>query len=365
MRLALTHDYLNQFGGAERFLLFLCEIFPEAPIYTLFYDEAKTLGRFKGRTIITSRLNKKMVINNHRFFIPLMPWAINNFLVNEQFDLVISSTSGYAKGIRFPKKTIHIAYCHTPLRYAWEDEDYLHTHPLFKGKPLLGKISKPLINYLKNWDYEAAQRPTRLIANSEFISKKISAFYKRRSEVINPPVDLKVFYPDRKRERNYFLAIGRFLHYKRFDLVIKSFNTLNLPLKVIGGGPEKNRLRKLIKSQNTELIDSYQTDEELRLLYSGAKALIFPQVEDFGLVAAEAMACGTPVIAYRAGGVREIVTEDKSGIFFNHQSEDDLCGAVLRFNKMRFNQSLVRKEAVRFSKEKFKKKFLKIIQQIN
>ena len=355
MKVALAHDYLNQYGGAERGLEVFCEIFPEAPIYTLFYDEEKTLGKFRGREIKTSFLNKEIVIKNHHLFIPLMPFAAAQLNLGSEYDLVLSSSAGYGKGISYGSKTAHISYCHTPLRYAWEFDEYLDWHPILK------LATSSVAWYLRYWDYSAGQKPDALIANSRHIASKIQKYYNRQSEVLYPPVDLKTFYRDKKIQKaGYFLAAGRLLKYKRFDLVIDAFNKMKLPLLIVGGGPEVVNLRRMAKSSKINFLP-FANDERLRVLYNGAGALIFPQEEDFGLVAAEAQACGTPVIAFSQGGAKEIAEEGKTGIFFHHQNAEDLIAAVKKFLLSKFDEDYIRNSAKRFSKEKFKNKILKIV----
>lgn len=362
MRIAIVHDYLNQYGGAERVLESLCEIFPDAPIYTLFYDEEKTFGRFKGKKIITSFLNfttlpfmHKWVINRHRLFIPLMPIAVSLMSVSDDHSVVLSSTAGFGKGIGVAKNTIHISYCHTPLRYAWEYYKY------FNWPAYLKMLSAPAFWYLRKWDNWVGQKPQKMIANSKYIAEKIKNYYKRSASVIYPPVDTeKFFIKNAVKKGDYFLAVGRLIHYKRFDLIIQAFNKLNLPLLIIGSGPELENLKKIAKSSKIEFLTSI-TDEQLVILYNGAQALIFPQVEDFGLVAAEAQACGTPVIALNQGGGKEIVSDGKTGILFNNQNIDELIMAVKRAQIEQFDPKTIRESALRFSKNKFKKVMLKAV----
>lgn len=378
MKVALIHDYLNQYGGGERVLECLMEMFPDAPVFTLMHDAERTGGRFTSRVAKTSFLDFPFARRNHRLFIPLMPLAAKTINLGSDFDLIISDTAGFAKGIRYNTKTTqHISYIHTPLRYAWEQEEYLK--PIMSNfsrfarsgvaGQLLTLISKPILNYLRGWDYRSSKRPQVLIANSQFIAKKIRDYYGRPAKIIYPPVDTSVFYLDVKSKKlkgksDYYLAIGRLLHYKKFDLIIDAFAKLKLPLKIVGSGPEfanlESRIRKH-EARNIELLPFMEDENELRRLYNGAKALIFPQVEDFGLVAAEAQACGTPVIAYAEGGALEIVENKKTGILFPQQSVEGLVGAVELFEKKRFSRKAIADAAKRFSKERFQEEFVSLI----
>ena len=337
----------------------ISELFPKAPIYTLFYDPEKTFFKFARRTVITSPLqNIPLVKTNHRFFIPLMPLAVS-FLDARPYDLVISSSASYAKGVR-SGSAYHLCYCHTPLRYAWEDKEYLVTHPALQSFPM--KIAgSVLAAYLRRWDRRASKKPNLFIANSRFIADKISRFYGRDAAVMHPPVDTSVFYPERGRKRNYFLAVGRFLHYKRFDVIIEAFNKLDEPLVIIGSGPEEDRLKRMVWNKSISFVPYVEDERDLRFYYNGARALLFPQVEDFGLTAAEAIACGTPVVAYRAGGAVEIVREGISGLFFDEQTPEAIREAVKRFKRTRFDSRSVAKEGRRFSKERFQKEFSAVL----
>ncbi|MDD5430778.1 MAG: glycosyltransferase [Candidatus Pacebacteria bacterium] len=357
MKIALVHDYLNQYGGAERVLETLCEIFPDAPIFTLIHDEEKSLGRFKNKIEGTSFLNRKFVARNHRMFIPLMPFAASQMNIGKEYDVILSASAGYAKGMNFHPESYHIFYCYTPLRYAWEYHKYFNWHPAVK------LAASPVSWYLRNWDFRAAQKPDKILAVSNYISGKIKDYYSRDSEVLYPPVDTKIFYKEKNsRPKGYFLAAGRLMHYKRFDLIIEAFNKLNLPLLITGDGPELKNLQSLVRSPKIDFIP-FVPEGELRKLYNEAEALIFPQVEDFGLVAAEAQACGTPVIAFNGGGAAEIVKGGTTGIFFEDQSPESLALAVKRFLLSSFDGKEIEKSAQRFAKSKFTDKILKIVKQ--
>lgn len=363
VRVALVHDYLNQFGGAERVILTLAELFPDAPIYTLFYDPDVFNGRkhnFENRIIKTSFLNHPLVYKRHRFFIPLFPTAMGMLDLGDEYDLIISSSASYGQGIRY-KNGFHISYVNAFLGYAWEPETYLG--PRFSK--LLVTAASPLLWYLRHWDKKSAQKPRVIIANSNYTAQKIKIIYNREAEVLHPPVDTEIFYPDKKtKRRDYFLAFGRLMPYKRFDIIVRAFNALRLPLKIVGSGPEEQKIKKLITSSKIELLPEIRDDNKLREIISGAKALIFPQIEYFGLIAAEALACGTPIIAYRNGGSLEIVEDGINGVFFNEQAPKTLANAIKRFDKMSFSEDKVAKSAQKFSKDNFKINFLKTLKEV-
>ncbi len=366
MRIALVHDYLNQYGGAERVLEAFCEVFPEAPIYTLFYDKEKTFGKFsaeggsasggEGRKIITSFLDNKIVTKNHRLFIPLMPLAASLMKIGEEYDVILSSSAGYGKGIGYGGNSVHVAYCHTPLRYAWESKNY------FNWNPIINFAAAPVLDYLRSWDFAAGQKPDLILANSNYIADKIKRYYQRDAKVLHPPVDLKKFYynPEIKK-RGFFLAIGRLMHYKKFDFIVKAFKRLDLPLVIAGEGPELKNLKKMASSKIHFL--PFLKENELQPLYNAAEALIFPQVEDFGLVAAEAQACGTPVIAFNDGGAKEIVHDGITGVLFNEQTPFGIEMAVKKLRGLSFDRRLISRSAQKFSKEIFKEEILDIVNE--
>ncbi|MFH1188770.1 MAG: glycosyltransferase [bacterium] len=360
MNVALVHDYLNQFGGAERVLLTLTEMFPDAPIYTLFHDNESLGHRFNDRTIYTSFLDKPLIRNNHRYFIPLFAPAACTLNLGKQYDLIISDSAGFGKGVRY-KNTPHISYIHSPLRYAWEPEMYLGT--LF-SKPILN-IGKPLLYALRHWDKRAAQRPDIIFTNSHYTREKINNFYARDADVLYPPVNTDLFFPEQtKKDSPYYLAFGRIIHYKRFDLIVDAFNILQRPLLIIGDGPEKENIKKRIRSPYITMHPMIEDENELRKIISNAKAFIFPQEEDFGLVAAEAITCGTPVIAYGRGGALEIVQEGINGTFFYKNTPQELAAAVERYETQIFNRKCIIESAYQFSKNNFKEKIFKTIKNM-
>ena len=358
MKVALVHDYLNQYGGGERVLEVLMEMFPEAPIYTILHDSQRTLDRFSERVARTSFLDFSLARKRHRLFIPLMPLAAQSLNLKNKYDLIISDTAGFAKGIKYDSvQTKHISYIHTPLRYAWETNDYF-------SNPFLKTFAAPIFRYLCRWDYKMGQRPDTLIANSDFIAGKIKKYYNREAKVIYPPVDTEKFYRDGSNPNNYYLAVGRLLHYKRFDLIVDVFAALGLPLKIVGSGPEEENLKAKIAKygvENIELVPFIDTEGGLRKLYNQAKAVIFPQVEDFGLVAAEAQACGAPILAYGVGGALEIVKNGTTGVLFDKQTPEALIGAIHSFEKLDFDREKISQSAKRFSKAQFKQNMMDVV----
>ncbi len=358
MRVAILHDYLNQFGGAERVLEVILQMFPDADLYTLLYDKEKTFGIFDRNIKKTSFLDVPFVRGHHRMFIPFMPLAANTLRSEKPYDLVISSTAGYAKGFHVSGK-YHICYCHSPLRYAWE-VDYLKNLS-FAPWPLKDFFVYPIANSLRKWDIHASTHVNLFLANSQFIAHKINSYYLREAQVIYPPVSTELFYPDSDdKPKEYYLMAGRLLYYKGFDMAIRAFNHLKMPLKIVGAGPEAEKLKALAKSPHIEFLTGI-SDTELRKLYSNAKAFIFPQIEDFGLVAAEAQMCGTPVIAYKIGGGGEIVINKQTGLLFNEQTPEAIEMAVKEFETMKFDRKVIAIKAERFSKNRFREQFLEVV----
>lgn len=357
MRVALVHDYLNQYGGAERVLEAFCEIWPRAPIYTLIYDKKRTGFAFEGKRIKASFLQKVPFIkSHHRPFLMLMPLAIESFDL-AKYDVVISDSASFAKGVITKPETLHICFCHTPTRYAWDDS---HKYIREFGYPgFIKKMIPIFMNYLRIWDVSASEMPDQFIANSQFVASRIKKYYNEEATVIPPPVKLSLFNISPKIE-NYFLAAARFLPYKRLDLAIEALGRLGWHLRIIGDGPERARL-KGIAGPTIEFV-GLVSDEKLRELYSHCQAFIFPQEEDFGITAIEAMASGRPVIAYQAGGALEIIKEGISGIFFKEQTVDSLVEALKKFKNYSFEPQKIRQEALRFDKEIFKEKIKEFVE---
>ncbi len=357
MKIALVHDYLVQYGGAEGVLQAFREVFPEAPIYTLIYDRESVHGCFDDARIHTSFLQRLPGARQaHRIFPLLMPGAIEQFDFSG-YDVVLSDSASFAKGVLTGPETLHISYIHTPMRYAWDDcQKYTED---FGFPRLVRRIVPFLMNPLRLWDRASADRPDLILANSGFVARRIRKYYRRESHVIPPPVDTGRFHTS-KTHGDYFLMVGRLIAYKRFDIAVEAFTRLGIPLKIAGRGPELKRLQKMA-GPNIEFLGRV-SDEELARLYAECRAFIFPQEEDFGIVAMEALSSGRPVIAYRGGDIEERIEDGVSGLFFDRQTPEAVMDAVFRFDDTLFDAEHIREKALSFDKGVFKRKIRKYVE---
>lgn len=365
-RIAIAHDFLVQYGGAERVLEVFCEMFPGSPVFSLFYDEGRTRGRFRSQDVRTSFLSHLPVAgsrigHHHHLFFWSFPKAVERFDLSG-FDLVLSSSASYSKGVVAPRNVPHVCYCYTPTRYLWEDvRKYVNG---FLASPPATAVGETIFRIMRRWDRKAALRPTKLVAVSSYIAGRIREIYARQPDaVVFPPVDTHTYSvngtPSAPASERYLLMVGRLLPYKRFDLGIEACNRLRLPLKIAGVGRERERLQALA-GPTVEFL-GWVNEAELPRLYRGARALIFPQVEDFGLVAAEAVACGTPVIALRNGGALDIVEEGVNGVFFDRQEPEALTAAIAELDRRCFPPRAVSATAQRFSKARFQRAMLELL----
>jgi glycosyltransferase involved in cell wall biosynthesis len=359
MRVALVHDHLAQDGGAEKVLKVLCEIFPEAPIYTLLYEPENASKNFKDKKIETSIIQRLPGgVKHYKWYLPFMPMAVEFFDLTS-YDLVISDASAFAKGVITSTETLHICYCHTPTRYLWSD-----THS-YINELNYNKYFKKLISYmmssLRTWDRQAADRVDSYIANSKFVARRISKYYKRESTVIYPPVDVDKF-SIADEVGDYYLIGGRLAPYKRVDIVVEAFKQTGQKLKVFGDGIDMDRLKKIAgDSANIEFVGRVD-DEEKAKLYSKCLAFINPQEEDFGITAVEAMAAGRPVIAFNRGGACETVKSKVTGEFFYEQKTESLVRLLKNFDPKSFNSKIIREHALTFSRDRFKQEMKSYIQ---
>lgn len=350
MKLAIVHDYLNQYGGAEKVVEAICEIFPDAPIYTSIYSKGGLTEIFAKKHIFVSFMQHLPFLDRHfkKYFL-LYPLAFRSFDLSG-FDCILTSSSGYAKGIKAPKGTLHICYCHTPARFIWDYGNYM-------AREDVGIACKRIIHFsvslfLKKWDLRTARDVDYFIANSYNIAKKIHQIYGRTCEVIFPPVDVNRFYISDRIE-NFYLVVSRLNAYKRIDVVINVFNSLKLPLKIIGRGEYKSHLQAMA-GPTIDFLD-WVDEKLLAQYYAKCKALIFPGEEDFGIIPLEAAASGRPVIAFAKGGALETVIDTKTGIFFKEQTPDCLIDGIKRFQLMEhtFDSRAIREHARTFDKKIF------------
>ena len=366
MKVALIHDHLAQDGGAEKVLKVLADMFPDAPIYTLLYEPKNVAAYFKGHKIETSIIQKLPGgIKHYQWYLFFMPMAVEFFDLRE-FDLVISDSSSFAKGVITRPDCLHIDYCHTPTRYLWSDtHSYINE---LKYNKWIKKIISLILNRIRLWDRAASDRVDLFIANSKTVQKRITKYYRRDSVVIYPPVETEKFtlvdLSQPPAAEQYFLTGCRLAPYKRIDIVVAAFKNLggNYKLKIFGDGVDLKRLKKIAAgAANIEFLGRVGEEVKARL-YSGAQAFINPQEEDFGITAVESMASGRPVIAYRKGGATETVIEGKTGVFFDEQTADALVMAIKNFHLFDFNPAEIRRHAEQFSVENFQQKIREFIQ---
>ena len=348
MKVAIIHDWLTQMGGAERVILALRGIFPEAPVFTMVHDPDKLSPEFANIDIRTSFIQKlPFAKTKYQSYLPLMPTAAEQFDLTG-YDVVISCSHACAKGVITRPETLHISYCYTPTRWAWF---MYHEYMRLEQTGLLKRmLVPPLMNYLRMWDRLAADRVDDFVAISSGVSHRIKKYYRRDSHIIFPPVDTGYFTPADTID-DYFLVVSRLVSYKRVDLAVKAFNKLGLPLVVIGEGPEMAKIRRIAKS-NVRIMGRL-SDEEIRQYYARCKAFIFPGEEDFGITPVEAQAAGRPVIAYGVGGALDTVKKGVTGEFFYSQTADALAAAVKTFDAGKYDPQVIRKHAEEFDTRKF------------
>lgn len=366
--------------GGEKVLEVFCELFPDADIFTLIHLRGTVSKLIEERKIHTSFLQRVPLAKRHyRAFLMLFPLAIEGFNMGA-YDLVLSSSHCVAKGVLPSAAAVHICYCHTPMRYIWDQYD---TYFGAEKKGIVSRVAmRSVAHYLRIWDVVSSERVDSFVANSHHVANRIKKYYKRPADVIHPPADCSLYTPSESRKGgNYYLLVSAFAPYKRIDIAIDAFEKLGLPLILIGGGQEEGRIRKMAK-KHVKCI-GWQSSESLREYYRGCKALIFPGEEDFGIVPVEAQACGRPVIAFARGGVLETVRgiycpshdapagktfmhpESPTGVFFTKQTPASLMEAVQFFERHihLFDTHLIRKHAEGFDRLLFKEKFKHYIEK--
>ena len=359
-RLTLIHDWLTTWGGGEQVLEAALETLGPAPIHTMVYRpevfRQSSIGRQDIRTSFIQRLPRSRA--NHRLYLPLMPLAAEQFDLRG-FDLVLSSSHVVAHGVLTGPNQLHLSYTHAPARYAWSlYREHLETAGLRRG--ITSWAWRLLMHYLRLWDSAAAHRVDAFIANSRWTADNIWRAYRRRADVIYPPVDIDSFQPLEPRE-DYYLTVSRLVPYKRVDLIVEAFSRLGLPLRIVGTGPEMRRLSRIARG-NVEFL-GWQSKGQLQELMGRARAFVYAAVEDFGITLVEAQAAGCPVIAYGRGGARETVLDGETGILFKERSGEGILQAVRAFGGQSgaFDSATLRRNAIRFGKDRFKKELADLV----
>lgn len=357
MRVALVHDWLTGMRGGERCLEVFCELFPQADLYTLLHVPGSVSPTIESRRIVTSFIQRLPSVERHyRYYLPLFPAAVARFDLSG-YDLVLSSSHCVAKGARAPDHGFHVCYCFTPMRYVWDlYEDYFG-----RGAGLVSRaMTRPLAAALRRWDRQSSRRVNQFVAISRHVADRIQRCYGRTADVIYPPVDVQRFELAGEPEGDFYLVVSALAPYKRIDLAVDAANRLQRRLVIVGTGPEESRLRA--RAGGTVAFVGWRSDAEIALLYRQCRALLFPGLEDFGIVPLEAMAAGRPVIAYAAGGVLETVAgiddggEPPTGILVREQTVDAFTAAIERFEAeaQRFSPKVLRARAEAFDRPRFK-----------
>lgn len=355
------HDFLVRYGGAERTLSVLAEMFPDAPIYTLFYDEARMGRHFPKERVRTSRMQwvTRLPGRLYRLLLPHMPRAFEDFSF-AGFDLVISSSTAFAHGIIVPQQTTHICYCHSPARYLWDyTHAYLDDH---RYGGLMRFFATRTLGKLREWDFAAGDRPDHYIANSQHVKGRIAKYFQRDSDVIYPPVDVERFSISEQHE-DYFLIVSQLSRYKRVDLAVQLFTMLGKRLVIIGTGPDESYLRR-IAGPTVELL-GYKSDDEVATYMRYTRAVIFPGEDDFGIVPIEAMACGKPVLAYARGGATETVVPGVNGELFYEPTVSSLQDGLARLllHELHYDARAIRSIAEKYSRRVFEKHIKRFVHE--
>jgi glycosyltransferase involved in cell wall biosynthesis len=342
---ALIHDFLLDVRGAERVFLELCDLWPEAEIFTAVYDEQATEGRFAHRTVHTSFLQRlRPSARTFRSLLPLYPAAIESLDLSG-FDLVVSSSSAWAHAVLVPERAVHVSYCHNPFRYAWSERDAT----LAARDPLSRPVLAAVLRRWRSWDRLAARRPTRYVANSAVTQERVRAYFDREAEIVHPPVDTGRFGPGTVGD--HYAIVSELMSHKQINVAIEAFNQLRLPLVIIGDGPAARRLQRLAGPTVTLL--GRVSDPVVEQIVQSARALIVTAVEEFGIAAIEAMAAGRPVIARAAGGLLETVVDGETGCFWAG-GPDELAAAVLAFDDAAVDSAACVRQADRYSAANFR-----------
>jgi len=357
-RVAVVHDWLTIPGGSEQVVLELLEMFPQAELFTSIYDPAPWPAQITERVVHSSFLNRVPGAARHYpKLLPLMNRAFRSFDL-DGFDLVLSSSHACAKNVRTPPGALHVCYCHTPMRYAWE-EGFLDGEEVSRAMRL---ALPPLLAWLRRVDLAGAAGPDVIVANSGHVAERVRRYYGRSAEIVNPPVDVDHFLGLEREPEDYYFVFGRVVPYKRVDLAVAACARLGRGLRVAGDGRALEGVRAQAPAEGVEFLGKVSAAERDRLL-EGARALLFPGEEDFGIVPVEAQAAGLPVIAYGVGGAAETVIDGGTGVLFAEQSADGLAAAIERFEALTLDEQAVRENARRFGRERFRAEMARVIAQ--
>jgi glycosyltransferase involved in cell wall biosynthesis len=354
-RIAIIHDWLPVYGGAERVLEQILLIYPDADLFSLIDGlDDKSRAFLKGKPVKTSFVqNLPGGCKYYRHYFPLMPLAIEQFDLSS-YDLVISSSYAFAKGVLTGPRQLHLCYCHSPIRYAWDLQTQYLNESGFNGGPLSWLV-RALLHYVRMWDQRTVACVDEYMANSHFVSRRIEKTYRREAEVVYPPVDVERFEVCHQKD-DFYVTASRMVPYKRIDLVVEAFNAMpDRQLVVIGDGPELPKIRRMA-GPNVKVM-GWQTNDVLTDHLQRARAFVFAGEEDFGIIVPEAQACGTAVISYGQGGALETVIDGQTGLFFDEQTVESLTNAVVRFESHKWDPITCRRNAERFSAEHFRQRF--------
>lgn len=356
-RTVLVHDYLNQHGGAERLLEVLHDLVPEAPVYTSIYDAARMPETYRGWDIRTTWIDwLPGVRRHHQRALPAYVLAFERLRL-PRCELVLSSSSAFAKMVAPPRGATHIAYIHAPMRFAWDVDAYIERERL---PPALRRVLRPGMAALRQRDLATLPRVHRFVANSTAVRDRVRAYWRRGADVIYPPVDLERFAPvPPEQVEDYYCMVSRLVPYKRFDLAIEAFNALGLPLLIAGDGRDRARLERL--AGPTIRFLGRVSDTDLAALYARSRAAVFMSEDDFGIAQVEAQASGRPVIAYAAGGVYDTVLPDRTGVYVRQQTTESLIAAIRRFETLRFDPALLVAHASAFSRARFEREITALV----
>ncbi len=357
MRVALIHDYLNQYGGAERVLEVLHDLYPDAPIYTSLFDPATMPRSFQSWDIRTSFMQRIPGARRvHRSLLPLYPLAFESFDLSG-YDVVLSNSSAWAKGVITPPNTLHVCYCLSPMRWAWNYEGYVQREQLGTSAR---RLLPPVIHYLRLWDVSSAQRVDRFIGISRVVVNRIAKYYRRPADMIFPPVDASRITMGIERGDEY-LVVSRLIPYKRIDLAVAACTRLGLPLRVIGDGRDREKL--MAQAGSTVRFDGRLSDQEVYAALGHCRAFIFPGEEDFGIAPVEAMAAGRPVVAYAAGGALDTIADGRTGRYFAPQTVDALADVLRDFDADAFDPAAIRTHALGFDTQAFREQITSYVER--